>query len=265
METNTRTWMLRCVAAIVGKSGVCAPDVWNGQSVHSSLSCSRWCRFLLEIRLISVSCNRKGKTVKQEAVQRHCGCVDFPLSPVTWFGEQSLENMTAPLWRIEMLTPPPLCKLSNIPLLASLPCQTTKARLPCGTSQKRTRWKRFCVAAKCVIQSSFERSIVPLCWWENLLWTNVQKRTSDEKLWAERETGGTFSVWLFNTPLTGKAEEEICQCLFAPMVSWPTVFDEFVSDYQRIELFLCDDCGCCPGTIQVTTLQLDSQTLITQV
>ncbi len=40
---------------------------------------------------------------------RDTGC-DF--TPITWFGEQSLENMT-PLWRMEMLTPPP-CKPSNI-------------------------------------------------------------------------------------------------------------------------------------------------------
>ncbi len=45
---------------------------------------------------------RTNQMAKQEAVQRHCGCD----TRITWFWEQSLENIT-PWWRTEMLTIPP--------------------------------------------------------------------------------------------------------------------------------------------------------------
>ena len=62
-------------------------------------------------------------TQEQEAAQRHCGC-NIP-------SDQSVENMTL-FWRMEMMFPRRPPKKHSTHMLANLPYQKTKVRLPNG-------------------------------------------------------------------------------------------------------------------------------------
>ncbi len=89
----------------------------------------------------------------EETNKKQCrDTVGVTLPLITWFGEhdplQRSWRTWLPLWRtwrtwsphhtlknLENMTAP--WKLWNIDTLASLPCQTTKVRLPCGTSHNK--------------------------------------------------------------------------------------------------------------------------------
>ncbi len=66
---------------------------------------------------------RCGQQREQEAVQRHCGCDVLPHHFLGNFEEHD------PLWRMEMLT--------TLPNHGTYAGQTTKVRLPYGTSHNK--------------------------------------------------------------------------------------------------------------------------------